>query len=69
MEWRDELFGLNVKKKEIKRSGDNPFFPNSEKPVGVLHTTEATTVEGAWNKLNTNHSAPHFITGENRIVL
>jgi hypothetical protein len=33
-----------------------------------LHTTESDTVRSAFNTLKANHSAPHFIAGENRIL-
>jgi hypothetical protein len=68
MDWLDEVFGFNVERREIKRSGGRPYFPISNTGVGVLHTTEGDTVDGAWSTLNGNFSAPHFITGENRIV-
>jgi hypothetical protein len=41
---------------------------NSHTQIGVLHTPENPSVEESFNTLNKNHSAPHFIVGDGRII-
>ena len=36
--------------------------------IGVLHTTESSKLEAAFDTLKANFSAPHFIVGEGRII-
>lgn len=66
--WVSRIGDFVVERKEIRRPGNKPYFNNSHTMVGVLHTTEGTTVDGAFSTLAANHSAPHFIIGQNRIV-
>ena len=69
MDWLSEdVFGFRVEKKEIPRPGGAPYHQTSNTSIGVLHTTEGSTVDGAWRTLSQAGSAPHFITGEGRIV-
>ncbi|HEX7315251.1 MAG TPA: SH3 domain-containing protein [Pyrinomonadaceae bacterium] len=66
--WVSRIGDFVVERKEIKRPGNKPYFINSHTMVGVLHTTEGTTVDGAFSTLAASHSAPHFIIGQNRIM-
>jgi hypothetical protein len=66
--WISSIGAFAVERAEIKRPGNKPYFNNSHTMVGVLHTTESSTVKSAFNTLAGNHSAPHFIIGENRIL-
>lgn len=68
VDWLTKVGKFKVEKKEIKRPGGKPYFRTSATGIGVLHTTEGNTVDSAWMTLNKMASAPHFITGENRIV-
>jgi hypothetical protein len=67
-QWIDRIGDFPVEHREIKRPGNKPYYINSHTMIGVLHTTEGDTVNGAWTTLNASHSAPHFIAGEGRIV-
>jgi hypothetical protein len=67
-EWLTKIGKFTVEKKEIKRPGNKPYYLTSSTSIGVLHTTEGNSVDAAWKTLNKDFSAPHFITGENRIV-
>jgi hypothetical protein len=66
--WVGAIGTFTVERAEIRRPGNRPYFNNSHTRIGVLHTTEGDSVQGAFNTLNANHSAPHFIAGENRIL-
>jgi Bacterial SH3 domain len=66
--WVSRIGEFVVEKKEIKRPGNKPYFINSHTMVGVLHTTEGDTADGAFSTLAANRSAPHFIIGDNRII-
>jgi hypothetical protein len=66
--WVSRIGDFEVVRKEIKRPGNKPYFNNSHTMVGVLHTTEGSTVDGAFSTLAASHSAPHFIIGQNRIL-
>lgn len=68
IEWVNTIGQFNVERREIPRPQGKPYLLNSSTLIGILHTTEGTTVNGAWNVLNEKHSAPHFIAGEGRIV-
>jgi hypothetical protein len=68
IDWVDTIHTFAVEKKEIPRPQGKPYFLNSSTLIGVLHTTEGTTVSGAWSTLSAASSAPHFIAGEGRIV-
>ena len=59
---------FDVERAEIPRPNNRPYFNNSHTRIGVLHTTEGGTVKSAFRTLSEKHSAPHFITGENRIL-
>ena len=67
-EWLTDIFGFAVEKREIKRKNNKPYFNVSSTLIGVLHTAEASTVDKTWEVLNSKHAAPHFITGQGRIV-
>lgn len=66
--WVAKMFGIPVEKREIKRPNNKPYYTVSSTLIGVLHTTEASTVDKSWDVLNQQRSAPHFITGQGRIV-
>ena len=66
--WVDRIGDIVVERAEIKRPGNKPYFNNSHTRIGVLHTTEGDSVQGAFVTLNSKHSAPHFIAGEHRIL-
>ncbi len=66
--WVDKIQTFNVERREIPRPGGKPYFLNSSTLIGILHTTEGTTTDGAWNALNDKSSAPHFIAGQGRII-
>ena len=68
IEWVDQLGEYEVTHWEIPRPGNKPYYYNSSTQIGVLHTTEGSTVKGAWNTLNKSNSGPHFIAGEYSIV-
>jgi hypothetical protein len=66
--WVSRIGDFDVERKEIPRPQNRPYFNNSHTMIGVLHTTEGGTVDGAFNTLFAAHSAPHFIAGQGRIV-
>lgn len=67
--WVDRIGPYKVEKREGPRSGGQPYLRlETEKPSGVLHTTEGSTVDGAVAHLKRNHWSPHFVVGEGRIV-
>ncbi len=66
--WIDVIGDFVVERKEIKRSGNKPYLNVGHTRVGVLHTTEGGTIDGAYTQLATSHDAPHFIAGEGRII-
>lgn len=66
--WVDRIHTYKVERHEIPRRDGKPYYLNSSTLIGVLHTTEGTTVDGAWNSLSKDYIAPHFIAGEGRIV-
>jgi len=66
--WVDRIGSFDVGRRESKRPGGQPYIPLANPRAFVLHTTEGTTVDGAWQTLNERGSAPHFLVGENRIV-
>ncbi len=68
IDWLTRIGDFKVEKKEIGRPGGKPYFLTSSSMIGVLHTTEGNSVDSDWKTLNKNFGAPHFITGENRIV-
>src|SRR6185369_17661749 len=68
IDFPEQIFGFNVEKRVIPRPGGQNFLFNSHTQIGVLHTTENPSVESSFNTLNKNHSAPHFIVGEGRII-
>ena len=69
VDFPDKIFGFDVEKRVIPRKGGKPFLSfDSQTQIGVLHTTEDSSVERSFNTLNAKHSAPHFIVGENRII-
>ena len=68
VDFPNKIFGFKVEKREIPRPGGQKFLFNSHTQIGVLHTTENPSVESSFKTLNKNHSAPHFIVGEGRII-
>lgn len=66
--WINKIGTFEVERREIPRPDGKKYFLNSSTLIGVLHTTECATVEQSWQVLNQKFSAPHFITGENRII-
>ena len=68
VEFPDTIFGFKVDKRIIPRPGGENFLFNSHTQIGVLHTTENSSVESSFKSLNKSHSAPHFIVGEGRII-
>lgn len=66
--WVDRIGNFNVERKEIPRRNNAAYFNNSHTMIGVLHTTESDGIQGAFATLLEKHSAPHFITGEGRIM-
>jgi hypothetical protein len=66
--WLESIGAFHVERAEIPRPGNKPYFNNSHTRIGVLHTTESNKVGPAFNTLKLKHSAPHFISGENRIL-
>jgi hypothetical protein len=63
-----KIFSFKVERREIPRPGGKKFFFSSHTQIGVLHTTESSSVEGSFKALSASHSAPHFIVGEGRII-
>ena len=57
-----------MEKLESPRPGGQAYLPLLKNPSFCIHTTEGSTVNGAWYTLNQKGAAPHFIIGENRIV-
>ena len=68
IDFPEKIFGFKVEKRVIPRPGGQAFLFNSHTEIGVLHTTEDPSVESSFKTLNKNHSAPHFIVGEGRII-
>jgi len=57
-----------VEHKEIRRPSGQAYYTLGANPSFCIHTTEGSTVSGAWSTLAGKFAAPHFIIGENRIV-
>jgi hypothetical protein len=68
VEFPAKIFGFKVEKRLIPRPGGQKLFFNSHTQIGVLHTTESSSLEASFKELNKNHSAPHFIVGDGRII-
>ena len=70
MEWLTEVYGFPVERKEIPRSGGRPYYvvEDRAKRRGVLHTIEGWDIDAAWRYLAATGGAPHFFTGEGRII-
>jgi len=66
--WVETIGEFEVERKPIPRVGNKPFLLMEHPMIGVLHTTEGSTIGGAFTALNNSHSAPHFIAGDNRIM-
>lgn len=66
--WLDQIGPFKVEHHEIKRQGGKPYYPQPQTGIGVLHTTEGRSVDGAVSVLASKFSPSHFVTGENRIV-
>ena len=63
-----DVFGFAVERKEIGRPGGKPYYPLAPDGTGRLHTTEGSTVAGAFAALADTRDAPHVIIGERRII-
>jgi len=70
MKWIDGqvLFGVTVEKHESPRSNGRPYYPMDPTGIGVIHTTEGSSVAGALAILSHNFDASHFVVGQGRIV-
>jgi hypothetical protein len=68
MTWLTQVGPYKVTKRESARPGGQAYILLDNPRSLIVHTTEGTTVDGAWNTLNSKGAAPHFIVGENRIV-
>jgi hypothetical protein len=69
VDWVDRIGRYKVEHFEMPRPDGKPYLRvNEGSGIGVLHTTENSSVEGAKLWLKQKFSAPHFITGEHRIV-
>lgn len=68
MKWVDQIGRFKVKRWELPRPGGQAYIPLSKPTAFVLHTTEGTTVDGAWSTLKSKGAGPHFIIGEGQIV-
>jgi hypothetical protein len=68
IEFPAKIFGFKVEKRLIPRPGGKKFFVNTHTQIGVLHTTENSSIESSFKSLNKDHSAPHFLVGEGRII-
>lgn len=68
LDWIDQIGQFRVERCEIPRPGGAAYYPVAHSQLGVLHTTEGDTIEGAFAVLSQNRDAPHFIVGEGRIL-
>jgi hypothetical protein len=68
--WIDgrRLGGIRVERAEGRRPGGQAYLPLAGRRGLCMHTTEGDTVDGAVSVLRSNFSAPHFVTGQGRIV-
>lgn len=66
--WLDKIFDYRVERREITRPGHKPYYPMAQTGIGVLHTTEGGSTEGAFQTLSVNRDAPHFVIGPHRII-
>ena len=66
--WVSQIGSYRVEKHESPRPGGQAYLPLDPAPSFCIHTTEGSTVDGAWVTLNGKSAAPHFIIGEGRIV-
>lgn len=67
-EWLTDIFGFEVEKHEIKRPGNAPYYTVSSTLIGVLHTTESSSIKVSMDTLIAKSSPPHFVTGAGRII-
>ena len=68
IDFPDKIFDFKVEKRVISRPGGKDFMFNTHTQIGVLHTTENPSIETSFKTLKKNHSAPHFLVGEGRII-
>lgn len=68
MKWVTTIGPYTVKHRESARPSGQAYIPLENPRAFIVHTTEGTTVSGAWGTLDTKHAAPHFIIGEDQIV-
>jgi hypothetical protein len=66
--WLTRIGDFRIERREIVRPAHKPYYQSSHTMIGVLHTTEGDTIEGAYAALEASRSAPHFIAGEGRII-
>jgi hypothetical protein len=65
--WLDDMNGITVEREDLHSA--HGLRPASASGIGVLHTTESSTLDsalGEFRKVSAN--APHFVVGEGRIV-
>lgn len=65
--WVARIGEYDVRKKESPRPGGQPYIGLEHPRAFVIHTTEGSSIEGAWNTLDAKGAAPHFIVGEDQI--
>jgi hypothetical protein len=68
MTWLTQMGTYKVTKRESARPEGQAYILLDNPLSLIVHTTQGSTVDGAWNTLNSKGAAPHFIVGENRIV-
>lgn len=66
--WVSQMGIYRVERRESPRPGGQAYLPLDPDPSLCIHTTEGSSVDGAWMTLNSKSAAPHFIIGEGRIV-
>ena len=66
--WVDRIGPYRVEWRESRRPSGQAYLSLGANPSFCIHTTEGTTVDGAWSTLDSKHAAPHFIIGQDRIV-
>jgi len=67
-DWIKKIDKFEVEREEIPRPNQKPYLLNASSLIGILHTTEISTVDKTWKALSAKSVAPHFICGESRIV-
>ncbi|MEK6409983.1 MAG: hypothetical protein AABN34_23925 [Acidobacteriota bacterium] len=70
MDTPERIFDFAVEQRDIPRPGGRPLVALNPRrtQIGVLHTTEGSSLERAFTTLREKFSPPHFIVGEGRII-